>query len=292
MERIGTAKRTKEIIGKYDFYFRKKFGQNFLIDPHVLGKIVDSADITEDDLVIEIGPGIGALTQFIAERAGKVVCIEIDRDLIPILKEDTLSEFDNIDIINEDVLKVDLDEVMKEYGKGKKVKVMGNLPYYITTPIVMGLLEKGYDVESITVMVQKEVADRMKSGPGTKDYGALSVAVQYYTEPYLVANVPPNCFMPRPNVDSAVINLKVNKNKNIKVLDEKTFFKTVKAGFTQRRKTLMNSIKNSGLFAMTKEEILEVIVESGFDERIRGEKLNLEDFGRLSDSIYKKINKE
>jgi len=285
MDIIGTAKKTKEIIGKYDFYFRKKFGQNFLIDPHVLGKIVNAADINEDDVVIEIGPGIGSLTQYIAKRAKKVICIEIDRDLIPILKE-TLGEFDNIEFINEDVLKVDMEALIKEKAEGGKVKVMGNLPYYITTPIVMGLLEKNLPITSITVMVQKEVAERMRSKSGVKSYGSLTVAVKYHAEPYLVANVPPNCFMPRPNVDSAVIRLTVNENKAIEAKDTDLFFKVVKAAFALRRKTLVNCLHNSELFNYSKEELIKILTDLGFDERIRGEKLDINDFARLSNYIW------
>lgn len=248
-----------------------------------MDKIIASAEITKDDTVIEVGPGIGTLTQALAKSAGKVIAVEIDKTLIPIL-EDTLSGFDNIEIINEDILKVDVKKIVEENG-GKPVKVVANLPYYITTPIIMQILENRLPVKSITVMVQKEVAYRMKAEPSTKDYGALSLAVQYFCEPYLVANVPQNCFMPRPNVDSAVIRLTVFEEPKVKVCDSELMFKVIKAAFSQRRKTLQNCIFNSEEFSFDKEKIVEILNKAGFDEKIRGEKLTLEDFAKLTDTI-------
>ena len=241
---LGNPQNTIEILKKYNFTFQKKFGQNFLIDTHVLDKIIAAAEITKDDFVLEIGPGIGTMTQYLAQAAGKVAAVEIDKALIPILG-DTLSEYDNVMIINEDVLKVDIQKLVEEENGGRPVKVVANLPYYITTPIIMGLFEKHVPIESITVMVQKEVADRMQVGPGTKDYGALSLAVQYYASPYIVANVPPNCFMPRPKVGSAVIRLTTYDNPPVEVDDEKLMFRIIRASFNQRRKTLANGLKNA-----------------------------------------------
>jgi 16S rRNA (adenine1518-N6/adenine1519-N6)-dimethyltransferase len=278
--------KTNEIINRYDFAFKKNFGQNFLIDERVLNKIISAADITENDTVLEVGPGIGTLTQALAKAAGKVIAVEIDKTLVPILGE-VLSDFDNIEIINEDILKVDVAAIAEANG-GKPLKLVANLPYYITTPIIMGILEKKLPVESITVMIQKEVALRMQASPSTKDYGALSLAVQYYCEPYLVANVPQNCFMPRPNVDSAVIRLTPHKNPPVQAENEELMFKLIKTAFSQRRKTLLNCIFNSGEWGMSKEEIAAFLNENGFDERIRGEKLTLSDFARLSDELNKR----
>lgn len=280
---LSLMAKTKEIINRYDFAFKKNFGQNFLIDERVLNKIIASAEITKEDTVLEVGPGIGTLTQALARHAKKVIAVEIDKTLIPIL-EDVLSDFDNIEIINNDILKVDVAQLAADNG-GKSLKVVANLPYYITTPIIMGILEQQLPVESITVMIQKEVALRMQAEPSTKDYGALSLAVRYYCEPYLVANVPQNCFMPRPNVDSAVIRLTLHKNPPVKTDNEKLMFKLIKTAFSQRRKTLLNCIFNSGEFNMNKEQIAAFLNENGFDERIRGEKLTLEDFARLADSL-------
>lgn len=278
---LGNPQHTIEVLQKYNFTFQKKFGQNFLIDTHVLDKIISSAEITKDDFVLEIGPGIGTMTQYLACAARKVVAVEIDKALIPIL-EDTLSDYDNVEVINEDVLKLDIDKLAKEQNDGKPIKVVANLPYYITTPIIMGLFENHVPIESITVMVQKEVADRMQVGPGTKDYGALSLAVQYYSKPYIVANVPPNCFMPRPNVGSAVIRLTAHKTRPVEVVDEKLMFKLVRASFNQRRKTLQNGLNNSPEIQFTKEEIIKAIEELGRGASIRGEALTLEEFAKLS----------
>ncbi|MFI3172246.1 MAG: 16S rRNA (adenine(1518)-N(6)/adenine(1519)-N(6))-dimethyltransferase RsmA [Eubacteriales bacterium] len=278
---LGNPQHTIEVLQKYNFSFQKKFGQNFLIDTHVLDKIISSAEITKDDFVLEIGPGIGTMTQYLACAARKVVAVEIDKALIPIL-EDTLSEYDNVEVINEDVLKLDIEKLAQEQNGGKPIKVVANLPYYITTPIIMGLFENHVPMESITVMVQKEVADRMQVGPGTKDYGALSLAVQYYSKPYIVANVPPNCFMPRPNVGSAVIRLTTHKEKPVEVKDEKLMFKLVRASFNQRRKTLQNGLNNSGEINYTKEQIIDAIEKLGRGASIRGEALTLDEFAQLS----------
>lgn len=285
MASLGNFQTTQSLVKKHNFAIQKKFGQNFLIDEHVLNKIISAAELTKDDYVIEIGPGLGTMTQYLCEQAGKVTAIEIDKELIPILSE-TLSEYDNIEIINNDVLKLDLLELIRN-NTDKKCKVVANLPYYITTPIIMALLESRLPIESITVMVQKEVAQRMKVQPGTKDYGALSLAVQYYCEPYIVANVPQNCFMPRPNVDSAVIRLTTHKEPPVKVIDERLMFKLIRASFNQRRKTLVNGIKNFSELSYTKEQVTEAIVNAGFDENIRGEALTLEQFAKLSDEFSK-----
>ena len=279
---LGNPQNTIEVLQKYNFSFQKKFGQNFLIDTHVLDKIIQSANITEDDMVLEIGPGIGTMTQYLAQAAGKVIAVEIDKNLIPIL-EDTLSGYDNVRVINEDVLKLDLKKLADEENNGKPVKVVANLPYYITTPIIMGLFENEVPVESITVMVQKEVADRMQTGPGNKDYGALSLAVQYYADPYIVANVPPNCFMPRPKVGSAVIRLTRHQNPPVTAKDEKLMFRIIRASFNQRRKTLANGLKNSQELNYTKEQVEAAITECGLPLNIRGETLTLEQFAKLSD---------
>ena len=281
---LGNPQKTIEVIQKYEFAFQKKFGQNFLIDTHVLDKIISAAEITKDDLVVEIGPGIGTMTQYLACAAREVVAIEIDKMLIPIL-QDTLSAYDNVTIINEDVLKVDLNKLAEEKNGGRPVKVVANLPYYITTPIIMGLFENHVPLHSITIMVQKEVADRMRMGPGTKDYGALSLAVQYYAEPYLVANVPHNCFMPRPKIGSAVIKLTVHEKPPVTVRDEKLMFKLIRASFNQRRKTLANGLNNSPELHYSKDQIAEAIEKLGTSPSIRGEALTLEEFACLSDIL-------
>lgn len=281
---LGNPQNTIEVLQKYNFSFQKKFGQNFLIDTHVLDKIIQSANITKDDMVLEIGPGIGTMTQYLAQAAGKVIAVEIDKNLIPIL-EDTLSGYDNVRVINEDVLKLDLKKLADEENNGKPVKVVANLPYYITTPIIMGLFENHIPATSITVMVQKEVAERMQAGPGGKDYGALSLAVQYYAEPYIVANVPPNCFMPRPNVGSAVIRLTRHTEPKIVVKDEKFMFKLIRASFNQRRKTLQNGINNSAELSISKDAVVEALRKMGLSESIRGEALTLAQFAELSDLL-------
>ena len=284
---LGNSKNTIEVLQKYDFVFQKKFGQNFLIDSHVLDKIVSAAGITKDDFVLEIGPGIGTMTQYLAASARKVFAVEIDKALIPIL-EDTLKEFDNVQVINQDILKVDIKKLAEEHNDGKPIKVVANLPYYITPPIIMGLFESQVPIDSITVMVQKEVADRMKVGPGTKDYGALSLAVQYYAEPYIVANVPPNCFMPRPKVGSAVIRLTRHEKPPVEVADEKLMFRLIRASFNQRRKTLANGLNNSPELSYSKEEIQQTIEKCGFKAGIRGEALTLEDFAKLANAFSEK----
>lgn len=282
--KLGNPQNTIEILQKYHFNFQKKFGQNFLIDTHVLDKIVEAAHITKEDFVLEIGPGIGTMTQYLAYAAREVVAVEIDKALIPIL-EDTLSEYDNVTVINDDVLKVDIKMLAEEHNHGKPIKVVANLPYYITTPIIMGLFESHVPIESITVMVQKEVADRMQVGPGTKDYGALSLAVQYYAKPYIVANVPPNCFMPRPNVGSAVIRLDRYHEPPVAVEDEKLMFQVIRASFNQRRKTLQNGLNNSPEICASKETIIAAIEELGRGKSIRGEALTLEEFAALSNIL-------
>lgn len=284
---LGNPKNTIEILNKYKFVFQKKFGQNFLIDEHVLSKIIRSAEITEDDFVVEIGPGIGTLTQYLAASAREVAAIEIDDALIPIL-EDTLSAYDNVTVIHEDVLKVDLCKLAEEKNGGKPIKVVANLPYYITTPIIMGLFENHVPVESITIMVQKEVADRMKTGPGSKDYGALSLAVQYYAKPELVANVPPNCFMPRPRVGSAVIRLTRHTEAPVEAEDEKLMFQIIRASFNQRRKTLVNGLGNAPELHIPKEMTTEVLDEMGLSASVRGEALTLAQFAELSNRIWEK----
>lgn len=281
---LGNPKNTIEIIQKYGFAFQKKFGQNFLIDTHVLSKIVDAAGVTKDDMVLEIGPGIGTMTQYLADNAGKVVAVEIDSHLIPILEE-TLKDYENITVINEDILKVDIKKLAEEYNGGKPIKVVANLPYYITTPIIMGLFESGVPIDNITVMVQKEVADRMQVGPGTKDYGALSLAVQYYAEPYIVANVPPNCFIPRPNVGSAVIRLTRHRTPPVEVADRELMFKLIRASFNQRRKTLLNGLNNSPEIQIPKEIIAESIGKLGVPAAVRGEALTLEQFASLANIL-------
>ena len=288
---LGNRQNTIEVLQKYNFNFQKKFGQNFLIDEHVLDKIIRAAEITKDDYVLEIGPGIGTMTQYLACAAREVTAVEIDRALIPIL-EDTLKEYDNVSIINEDILKVDIAALAKEKNGGRPIKVVANLPYYITTPIIMGLFESHVPLESITVMVQKEVADRMQVGPGTKDYGALSLAVQYYAEPYIVANVPPNCFMPRPAVGSAVIRLTRHQKPPVEVMDEKLMFRLIRASFNQRRKTLANGLKNSGELNLSKEVITAAIEKLGKGSSVRGEALDLEEFARLTNIIKEEMEHE
>ncbi|MBQ1190512.1 MAG: 16S rRNA (adenine(1518)-N(6)/adenine(1519)-N(6))-dimethyltransferase RsmA [Lachnospiraceae bacterium] len=287
MANLGNPKNTIEIIQKYEFMFQKKFGQNFLIDTHVLEKIISSAGVTKEDCVLEIGPGIGTMTQYLAENARQVVAVEIDKNLIPILGE-TLAGYDNVTVINEDILKVDIKEIAEKYNDGRPIKVVANLPYYITTPIIMGLFESGVPIDNITVMVQKEVADRMQEGPGSKDYGALSLAVQYYAEPEIVAIVPPNCFIPRPNVGSAVIRLTRHKEMPVKVKDAEHMFRIIRASFNQRRKTLQNGLNNSPEIPYSKEKILAAIEQMGLPATVRGEALSLEQFAQLSDILGEK----
>ena len=286
MKKLSNPQRTIEVIKKYEFCFQKKFGQNFLIDGHVLDKIIAGAGVTKDDMVLEIGPGIGTMTQYLAEAAGKVVAVEIDRNLLPILQE-TLADYDNVKVIHADVLSLDLEKLVQEENGGRPIKVVANLPYYITTPIIMALFEQHVPLANVTVMVQKEVAARMKSGPGSKDYGALSLAVQYYAEPYIVANVPCNCFMPRPNVDSAVIRLTRYEEPPVQVKDEKMLFKIIRASFNQRRKTLQNGLNNSSELNFTKDQIAAAIAEAGFSPSVRGEALTLEQFAKLTDILLK-----
>lgn len=281
---LGNPKNTIEIIQKYSFVFQKKFGQNFLIDTHVLDKIISAAGITKEDCVLEIGPGIGTMTQYLADRAREVIAVEIDSNLIPILQE-TLKDFDNVTIIHNDILKVDIKELVREHNQGRPIKVVANLPYYITTPIIMGLFESSVPIDNITVMVQKEVADRMQVGPGSKDYGALSLAVQFYAEPYIVANVPPNCFIPRPGVGSAVIRLTRHREPPVDVKDSVLMFKLIRASFNQRRKTLQNGLNNSPEIHVSKETIAEAIEKMGLPAAIRGEALTLNQFAQLSNLL-------
>jgi 16S rRNA (adenine1518-N6/adenine1519-N6)-dimethyltransferase len=285
MATLGIPQNTIDILKKYDFVFQKRYGQNFLIDTHVLEKIVREAGITKDDMVLEVGPGIGTMTQYLCEAARKVVAVEIDKNLIPILTQDTLAEYDNVTVMNEDILKVDINQLVAEENEGKPIKVVANLPYYITTPIIMGLFESHVPIESITIMVQKEVADRMQVGPGTKDYGALSLAVQYYAKPEIVAIVPPNCFMPRPNVSSAVIRLTRHEKPPVEVNNEKLMFRIIRASFNQRRKTLQNSIYNFPELSFTKEQVVKTLAHMGLSETIRGEALSLEEFAEFSNYI-------
>ncbi|OUQ20155.1 16S rRNA (adenine(1518)-N(6)/adenine(1519)-N(6))-dimethyltransferase [Lachnoclostridium sp. An14] len=289
MANLGIAKNTIEIIQKYGFAFQKRFGQNFLVDTHVLERIIRAAGLTKEDMVLEIGPGIGTMTQYLAENAGRVVAVEIDSNLIPILKE-TLQAYDNVTVLNEDILKVDIRALAEEYNGGRPIKVVANLPYYITTPIIMGLFESQVPIDNITVMVQKEVAERMQAGPGTKDYGALSLAVQYYAEPYIVANVPPNCFIPRPGVGSAVIRLTRHQEMPVKVKDEKLMFSLIRASFNQRRKTLQNGLSNSAELSFSKEEISAAIQALGLSPTVRGEALTLEQFAGLADALGEKTD--
>lgn len=288
MAELGNPQNTIEVLQKYRFNFQKKFGQNFLIDTHVLDKIIDASGVTEDDFVLEIGPGIGTMTQYLCERARDVVAVEIDKNLIPILS-DTLKNYSNVTVINEDILKLDICKLAEEKNQGKPIKVVANLPYYITTPIIMGLFESHVPIDSITIMVQKEVAERMQEGPGSKEYGALSLAVQYYAKPEIVANVPPNCFMPRPNVGSAVIRLTRHEKPPVEVEDEKLMFRIIRASFNQRRKTLANGLNNSPEIHLPKEVIQESIVSLGVPENIRGEALSLEQFAELSNEIGQRM---
>lgn len=291
MATLGNPQNTVAVLQKYNFIFQKKFGQNFLINPSVLEDIISEADVTEDDMVLEIGPGIGTMTQYLCEAARQVIAVEIDTNLIPIL-QDTLSEYDNVKVINEDILKVDINALANEYNNGKPIKVVANLPYYITTPIIMGLFESHVPIDSITIMVQKEVADRMQEGPGSKEYGALSLAVQYYSTPEIVVNVPPSCFMPQPKVGSAVIKLTRHEKPPVDVDDEKLMFKLIRASFNQRRKTLANGLNNFGGFNLSKEMIQESIEELGVPVNVRGEALSLEQFAKLSNIIGSKMNKK
>ena len=286
-DRLIIPKNTVRILQKYDFHFSKKLGQNFLIDDHVMDRIIKGAGISRDDCALEIGPGIGTMTQFLGENAGKVIAVELDKKLIPIL-EDTLSEFDNITVINDDILKTDIKALADEYNGGRPMKVVANLPYYITTPIIMELLEKRAPIESLTVMVQKEVALRMQAKPGSKDYGALSLAVQYYSRPYIVANVPSNCFMPRPNVDSAVIRLDIKNRPDESVKDERFMFAIIKAAFAQRRKTLVNAVSSVGELGIGKEKITEALLSIGKSASVRGETFSVAEFALLSDELYQR----
>ena len=288
MATLGIPANTIAVLQKYNFNFQKKFGQNFLIDTHVLDKIIAESRITKDDFVLEIGPGIGTMTQYLCENAREVAAVEIDKNLIPILA-DTLSAYDNVEVINEDILKVDINRLAQEKNGGRPIKVVANLPYYITTPIIMGLFESHVPIDSITIMVQKEVAERMQEGPGSKEYGALSLAVQYYAKPEIVANVPPNCFMPRPNVGSAVIRLTRHCEPPVEVQNEKLMFKLIRASFNQRRKTLANGLGNAPDIPLSKEEIQESIIELGVPVTIRGEALSLEQFAALSNIISGKL---
>lgn len=290
MATLGTPQDTIQILKKYDFAFQKKYGQNFLIDTHVLEKIIHAAGVTKEDCVLEIGPGIGTMTQYLAESARKVVAVEIDANLISILQE-TLASYDNVTIMNQDILKVDLNELVQNYNDGKPVKVVANLPYYITTPIIMGLLERSVPVDSITVMVQKEVADRMQVGPGSKDYGALSLAVQYYAEPYIAANVPPNCFIPRPRVGSSVIRLTRHEMPPVDVENPKLMFRLIRASFNQRRKTLQNGLNNSTDIPYSKEDIQAAIESLGLPLTVRGETLTLEQFAKLSNYFSENLER-
>ena len=291
MATLGNPKNTIEIIQKYQFAFQKKFGQNFLIDTRVLDKIISAAGITEDDCVLEIGPGIGTMTQYLAEHAGKVVAVEIDTNLLPILDE-TLKGYPNVTVINSDILKLDMNKLVDEYNDGRPIKVAANLPYYITTPIIMGLFESNVPIDNITVMVQKEVADRMQVGPGSKDYGALSLAVQYYAKPYIVANVPPNCFIPRPNVGSAVIRLTRYQEPPVQVDEPGIMFRLIRASFNQRRKTLQNGLNNSPEVPYTKEQIAAAIESLGVPASVRGEALTLEQFASLANYFTRTAGKE
>lgn len=285
MASLGNPTNTIAILQKYDFNFQKKFGQNFLIDSNILENIIDAAEITKDDCVLEIGPGIGTMTQYLCENAREVVAVEIDKKLIPILENDTLAAYDNITIINEDILKVDINKIVQEKNDGKPIKVVANLPYYITTPIIMGLFESHVPLDSITIMVQKEVADRMQVGPGTKDYGALSLAVQYYAKPKVMLSVPAGCFMPRPNVDSAVIKLTRYQNPPVKTSDERFMFDIIRASFNQRRKTLVNGLTNASSLKVSKEGVLEALEKMGLPATIRGEALTLEQFAQMADLL-------
>lgn len=285
MAELGNPSNTIEVLKKYGFRFQKRYGQNFLIDSHILEKIIEAAEITKEDMVLEIGPGIGTMTQYLAEHAREVVAVEIDKTLIPIL-EDTLSAYDNVTVINEDILKVDIETLAREKNGNRPIKVVANLPYYITTPIIMGLFESHTPLASITIMVQKEVADRMQAGPGTKDYGALSLAVQYYAKPEIMMNVSPGCFIPKPNVGSAVIRLTRYEQNPVQVKDEDFLFLLIRAAFGQRRKTLVNSLTNASFLSLSKEEILHALSEMGVSETVRGEALTLEAFAKLSNLLF------
>lgn len=291
MATLGNPKNTIEVLQKYHFNFQKKFGQNFLINTSILEEIIDAAEITKEDFVLEIGPGIGTMTQYLCEAAREVVAVEIDTNLIPILG-DTLSAYDNVEVMNADILKVDIAKLADEQNGGKPIKVVANLPYYITTPIIMGLFESHVPIDSITIMVQKEVADRMQEGPGSKEYGALSLAVQYYAKPEIVVNVPPSCFMPQPKVGSAVIRLTRHENPPVDVDNEKLMFQVIRASFNQRRKTLANGLNNFGSFSLGKEEIQKSIEELGVPVNIRGEALSLEQFAKLSNIINAKMKQD
>ena len=284
MADLASPAKTAAVINKYNFMFRKKFGQNFLIDASVVEEIIDAAGINGEDTVLEIGPGIGTMTQYLAERAGRVIAVEIDRALIPIL-EDTLSAYDNVRVINDDILKVDLNRLSEEENGGRPIKVVANLPYYITTPIIMALLEKEVPLESITIMVQKEVAERMKTGPGSKDYGALSLAVRYYAEPVIVTEVPPHCFMPRPGVSSMVIRLDRYKEPPVTPKDPDKMFKLIRASFNHRRKTLSNGLSTDPSLGLSREKVTEALEKMGLPVDIRGEKLDLAQFAELSDQL-------
>ncbi len=286
---LGIPQNTIDILKKYDIHFQKKYGQNFLIDTHVLEKIIRAANITKDDFVLEIGPGIGTMTQYLCENAREVLAVEIDKNLIPVLG-DTLSEYQNVTVQNEDFLKMDIVQIAQEYNGGNPIKVVANLPYYITTPIIMELFESRVPLESVTVMVQKEVAERMQSKPGTKEYGALSLAVQYYAEAEIVANVPPNCFMPRPNVGSAVIRLTCHKENPVKTADEKFMFRLIRASFNQRRKTLQNGLVNDAGLSLTKEDVQRALEQMGLPSAVRGERLSLQEFAKLGDLLNKEIS--
>lgn len=281
---LGIPQNTIRILKKYDIRFQKKYGQNFLIDTHVLEKIIKAAEITKDDFVLEIGPGIGTMTQYLCENAREVLAVEIDRNLIPVL-QDTLSEYQNVTVLNEDILKFDMVQIANDYNRGRPVKVVANLPYYITTPIIMELFESHVPLESVTVMVQKEVADRMQSGPGTKEYGALSLAVQYYAKAEIVANVPPNCFMPRPNVGSAVVRLTCHKENPVKVSDERFMFRLIRASFNQRRKTLQNGLGNDAGLSVEKMDVQRALERMGLPPAVRGERLSLQEFAELSNLL-------
>lgn len=287
MATLGNTRNTAEIIGKYQFHFQKKFGQNFLIDSNILDKIIESAQLTKDDCVLEIGPGIGTMTQYLAEQAGEVVAVEIDKNLIPIL-EDTLSDYSNVTILNEDILKVDIGKIVEERNGGKPIKVVANLPYYITTPIIMALFESHVPLLSVTIMVQKEMADRMQVGPGTKDYGALSLAVQYYAKPEIITRVPASCFMPRPNVDSTVIRLTRYEKPPVEVEDEAYLFAVIRASFNQRRKTLVNGLANAANLGVNRQIVEKTLDEMGLSRQIRGETLNLQQFTDLSNRLGRK----
>ena len=283
-EKLSNPKKTIEIIQKYQFRFQKKFGQNFLIDSHVIRRMIDAAHITNQDFVLEIGPGIGTLTQYLAENAREVMAVEIDRSLLPILDE-TLSSYSNVTVVNQDILKMDIAGAARRNNGGKKIKVAANLPYYITTPVMMSLLEKRLPIESITVMVQKEVAMRMQAGPGTRDYGALSLAVQYYSKPSIAASVPPNCFIPRPNVGSAVIHLECLDQPPVSVKDERMLFRVIRASFNQRRKTMVNALCGSADLNLTKQEAAEALTAAGLPANVRGEQLTLEQFAKAADAL-------